>query len=237
MYTNLLQKIDRDIAAQLKALGIGKRREQKFHFPCITISREFGCEGIPLAESLVRKLGTSDYPWVLFHRELITQLTEKEDLRKELVESVEPEHRGQLHQYFEHLLIHKPTNVELYKKMAETLRILAVRGRSVILGSGAAIITADIENSLHIRLQADMEFKVDRVSRVLGVSKNEAKEKILTADAKREQFIFDFTRKDVRDPSHYHLVFDNRRFTSEHITDLVYKALVIRNLIPQTDET
>ncbi len=232
MQPNLYHKIDRDIAAQLKMLGIGERREQKIKFPGITISREFGCEGTPLARLLVEKLSTDEYPWVLFHKELITEMSEKDDIQRDLIESISESHRGQVHQYIEHLLAHKPTNVELYKKIAETLRILGERGRSVIMGSGGAIITAGLPLMLHIRLQAPLVFRIDRVSKLLNVSPSEARERIMAYDNKREEFIYEFTHKDVRSPHHYHLIFDNSKFDAAQIAELVCQALKLRNMLP-----
>ncbi len=233
MQPNLYQKIDRDIAAQLKALGIGEKRSQKLHFPCITISREFGCEGNPVARQLVQKLSTEEYPWVLFHKELITEMSEQKDVQRDLIESISEENRGQLHQYIEHLLAHKPTNVELYKKIAETLRILGERGRSVILGSGAAIINASLPNILCVRLQAPMDFRVERIAKLLDIPASEAREKIRTYDGKREEFVYEFTRKDVSSPHHYHLIFDNSKFDAGQITELICHALVLRKMLPQ----
>ncbi len=236
MQPNLYQKIDRDIAAQLKMLGIGEKRTQKLHFPCITVSREFGCEGTPLAYQLVRKLSTEEYPWVLFHKELVTEIPEQEKVQRDLIESLTEENRGQLHQYIEHILARKPTNVELYKKITETLRILGERGRSVILGSGAAIINADIPNTLCVRLQAPIEFRIERISRLLEISTSEARDKVRTYDSKREEFVYEFTHKDVNDPKHYHLIFDNSRFDAGQISELIYQALVLRKMLPQVTE-
>jgi cytidylate kinase len=188
------------------------------------------------AHQLVRKLSTEEYPWVLFHKELITEMSEQEQLQRDLVESLTEENRGQLHQYIEHILAHKPTNVELYKKIAETLRILGERGRSVILGSGAAIINADLPKMMCIRLQAPLEFRVERITRLLGVSASEAREKIRTYDSKRQEFVYEFTRKDVSDPHHYHLIFDNSKFDAGQITELIYHALVLRKMLPQITE-
>ncbi len=233
MRTNLYQKIDRDIAAQLKSLGIGEKRTQRFHFPCITISREFGCEGTPLARKLVQKLSTEEYPWVLFHKELITEMSEQEDIQRDLVESLSEENRGQLHQYIEHLLAHKPSNVELFKKIAETLRILGERGRSVILGSGAAIINAGLPNILCVRLQAPMDFRVERIVKLLDIPPSEARDKVRAYDSRREEFVYEFTRKDVSSPHHYHLVIDNSKFDAGQITELIYHALVLRKMLPE----
>lgn len=233
MYTSLIQKIDRDIAAQLKTLGVGEKTHPKLQFPTITISREFGCEGIPVAQALVRKLSTKEYPWVIFHRELIAELSGKSELQKDLIESINTLSRGMIHQYIEHLLAHKPTNVQLYRKMAEAMRILAMNGRSILLGSGGAILTSDIKNALHIRLQANLEFKTERVCQLLEVSRAEAIEQIRTNDINREEFIYEFTRKDVREPHHYHLVIDNSVFNAEQIAELVHHSLKMRNMLPE----
>ena len=234
MDISLLHKIDRDIATQLKTLGIGEKRPQKHLFPSITISREFGCEATPLAQLLVKKLSTDPYPWVMFHRKLITEITEKEEIQKDIIESIGTWQRGKLHQYIEHLLIHKPGNLKLYKKIAEAVRILAEKGRSVILGAGAAIITSEMPRMLHVRLQAPLDFRVKRVSRVLEISETEAKEVIRDNDLQREAFVYEFTRKNIHDPSHYDLIFDNSKFNAEQITELIHSALLLRNMLPKT---
>lgn len=231
--TSLIQKIDREIASQLKALGIGEKVQQKYHFPSITISREFGCEGMTLARALSRKLSTGQYPWVIFNRELITEISGTDEIQKDLVESIDKQNRGIIHQYIENILAHKPTNVQLFKKMAEAMRILALNGRSIILGSGGAIITSGIKNTLNIRLQANIDFKINRICQLFEVTPNEAREQIETNDFNREEFIYEFTRKDLRDSHHYHLIFDNSHFNAEQIAELIYLSLNVREMLPK----
>ena len=230
MYTNLLQKIDRDIAAQLKALGIGEKRPEKPRYPSITISREFGCEGITVSRLLAEKLSRPGIPWILFHRQQIIDITRQKELQEELLDSVHTSDRGMIHQYIDHLLAHKPSDVEIYREMAQTLRILAMQGRTILLGSGAALFTADFNHMLHVRLRASLEFKIDHVSRLLNISPAEAKKEIREKETSRETFIFNFTRKDVSDPAHYDLVIDNERFSADSIVELIHHALVLRNL-------
>ncbi|MDI6401492.1 cytidylate kinase-like family protein [Balneolaceae bacterium ANBcel3] len=236
MYSHLIHKIDRDIAAQLKSLGVGKKRSEKYTYPCITISREFGCEGIPVAQKLSEKLSTPGYPWVIFHRDLISTLTEKEDIKKDLLDAINTETRGLLHQYIDHLLAHKPSDYNVFKKKAETLNILAARGRSIIVGSGAAIITSDIKNTFHVRLQASMEFKVQQVSKLLNMTEKEAREKIEEKYRKRTEYIYNFTRQDVTDPHHYDLVINNSRFNADEIVELIHRSLVLLNMLPQSGD-
>ncbi|MDG5767315.1 cytidylate kinase-like family protein [Balneolales bacterium ANBcel1] len=233
MYSHLIQKIDRDIGAQLKSLGIGEKRSQKYQFPCITISRQFGCEGVPVALKLIKKLSTEEYPWVLFHRELITELSESDLFHKDFTENILHEQRGKIQQYIDHLLVSKPTDAQLYKKMAETLRVLGLRGRSVILGAGAALLTSDIKHALHVRLQAPIDFRVQNVIQVLGVTEQQAREEIAFRDNRRLEFIYEFTHKDVRDPAHYHLVIDNEKFKAGEIAELIYQSLVLKKMLPR----
>ncbi|MEX0681437.1 MAG: cytidylate kinase-like family protein [Balneolales bacterium] len=233
MNSNLIQKIDRDIAAQLSVLGIGEKKPQKYLFPSITLSREYGCEGIPVARLLAKKLSTDEYPWVVFHRDLITKLSDINDIQKDLIDSLSAENRGLLHQYIEHLLAHRPTNVQLYKKIAGTLRILCAHGRTIILGSGGAILAADIKHILHVRLRANKDFKVSRVAKLLNVSKSDAENQIRSIDAHRENFIYEFTHKDVGDPRYYHLIIDNGHFNTEQIVELIHRSLMLKNLLPK----
>ena len=232
IYTNLLQKIDQDIGAQLKAMGVGKKRGEKTQFPCITISREFGCEGISISKKLALKLSSKEYPWAVFHRDLITELSGQEDLKTDLMEWVDPEKRSILGQYIENLLAHTPTNIQLYRKRAETLRLLAMGGRTVILGSGAAILTSDFSHMLHIRLFASLDYKVDHISSVLGIRSSEAKKMILEKEKRREDFIYEFTHKSVRDYHHYHLLIDKGIFSTDQVVEITTQALLLRGLVP-----
>jgi len=233
MYSNLIQKIDHDIGAQLKSLGIGEKRTQKHQFPCITISRQYGCEGVPVALKLIDKLSTRECPYVLFHRELITELSESELFKKDFSENILHEHRGLLQQYIDHLFTRKPTDAQLYKNMAETLRVLGFRGRTVILGAGSAILTADIKHALHIRLQAPIDCRIRNVQKVLGISESEARSRIDYKDNRRLEFIYEFTHKDVRDPRHYHMVIDNCKFDTDKIAELIHQALVLNDMLPK----
>lgn len=232
MYSNLFQKIDRDIAVQLKTLGIGEKKSQLDNFPCITLSREFGCEGIPTARHLTEILSTNEYPWVIFHRELISEISKKQEMLIDLTNTLEEEYRGYFHQYIEHLLSHKPLDLQVYKKMAKTVRLLALRGRTIILGSGAAIIAPDIPNVLHVRLQAPVKFRIERVAKMMNISESQAKEEIKSREVKRQNFIYEFTRKDLTDPKYYHLVLDNSLLNAEQISQLIFQALTIKKMLP-----
>ena len=89
MSSKFRARIEAQLANQLRlrTQELWKLRKGEKKLPFITISREYGCEGYPVAEALQDKLTkmTDDtYPWAVFDKQVISKIAEEHNLSENL---------------------------------------------------------------------------------------------------------------------------------------------------------
>ena len=196
--------------------------------PCITISREFGCQAYPLAEILYKrlnKLAEGKEEWTLLDRLLLEKIAEESGYSKpelEYVTKVNPTYRSMILTFMgkEHA---EPFEVFTY--IRKTIRYFAKTGNSIIVGRGGVCLTQDLPNALHVRLVAPLSFKVGIIMRNLDLTENEAREHIEARQGERDNFTRHFTNMDLTNPHLYHLIINNEKSTLEQIADIIITQL------------
>lgn len=193
--------------------------------PTITISREFGCAGFPLAKALIQQLSAKGSSWKLYSRDLINAIGEEDDTNDLMLESVNVEKRNKLFQDLQDLLKVKPSDYKRYSKLAQNVRIIGEGGNAVIVGSGAALLAHKDHNFFNVRITGSYEFRVQRIMKELDISKYKAEKTVSEQSNERMSFIQEFTRKDVANPAHYQMVLRNDFFTVEDMAELIISAM------------
>lgn len=230
--TRLTPKIDQSIRHQAKQYFASTIKKSKKVRPVITISREFGCEALPVARKLSELLKEHDgVDWIIYNRKLFKEVSDNEDFDKELMAALSEHQRSQVEVFADQLLAHKPDNYTLFKQMAQNVNALSKKGNCIIVGSGGAILNQNLKDCLHVRLKADFKFRVKRVSQALSISENEAKKLIEENEQARLQMTKNFTKKDIRDQKYYDVIFDNQSFNSNQIAEMIVAAL--KQLVPK----
>lgn len=83
-----------------------------------------------------------------------------------------------------------------------------------------------------MRLIASTEFKVGRLRPLVpDLSTNELIETIDHTNAKRVEFIREFTSRDIREEKYYDIVINNDRFNVDEMVELIVAAMKIRGLL------
>ncbi len=195
--------------------------------PNITISREFGCDGYPLAEALVEAFGT-DTDWRIFSKEL-NRVVETDSTPLDTLESrLDDQARTTFEEYLDALLAHKPTDYMKFKRLAKAVKLMVRNGHTIIVGSGGAHLTRTDRHVLHLRLVAPVEFRIRNVAVRLGIPTDEAERMVVEHSNQREEYIQKYTRADVRDPYLYDLVINNERVDVPTMVRLVTDTLRAR---------
>lgn len=190
----------------------------------ITISREFGCEGFPLAERLKALLEEkTGEEWVIFDRALIEKVAQDTNLSPSEIKHIE-ERFGFL-DIFSSFRSKSFTKGQVFHKVAEYILSVAKVGNAIIVGRGGAFITKDLENCFHFRLVAPFEFRVSSIAKRLEIEESAAEKFVIENSHKREKFLNDFFSKDINDASYFHAVFNNQKLNLEIITDCIFKCL------------
>jgi len=232
--TRITPSLESSFKFQVKNLESGKPKPtvEAIKLPSITISREFGCEGYPLANRLAEILSKPGLEWHIYNRDVFDQITDRPDYSEKLLEDMKAERRNQLHQYLDQLFSHTPSELTRYKKLAQNIRAVTTKGNSIVVGSGGAILGQDDPNQFHIRLIASGEFKVQRLRPLVpDMSITEVIETIEHTNQKRVEFIKEFTAKDISELKHYDLILNNDRFSVDQMAEIIVNAMKIRGLI------
>jgi hypothetical protein len=198
--------------------------------PVITISREFGCEGVATAAALQLLLETDTHPWLAYSRELHDRLASGLDPFNELHELLDDRSRDAIEELVDHLFANKPTDYVRFKTLARNIHVLGALGHAIIVGSAGAMILHDRDNAFHVRIVGSESFRATRISQATGVSIEEAREVIGKQNENRVAFVQKFMHGDIRDPHHYDLVVNNDRFKADEMAHIISYALKQRGL-------
>ena len=191
--------------------------------PSITISREFGCEGYPLAQHLKGLLEeASGLPWHVFDKALVDKVASDENLSRELLAHLGNESHAQdvLKTHFGFL-----THQDAYAKLVKHLVQIAMAGGAIIVGRGGAIACQDLKTCFHFRLVGSVEFRAATLARRLDMPLQDARSLVQTQSKLREKFISECLHADVRSTQWYDAVFNNGRQRLEHIAQACLRII------------
>jgi cytidylate kinase len=107
---------------------------------------------------------------------------------------------------------------------------MAYEGNVIIVGRGGVAITHDIPRSLHIMLEAPIEWRTTRIAETYKISQEEARKTAMDVDKKRKEFRDYFQGKDT-DYTRFDLTIDSMSFSIEEIVHIVLKAAEIKRLL------
>jgi len=189
--------------------------------PCLTLSRDFGCEGYPAAE-LLRELmmqRTGD-EWVLIDRAILEEVAQRHNISEDILKQLGEKN----HILDEVLATFSPrwkSDQEYFRLLCSHVISLAEQGNVIILELGGSIITRHIDNSFHFKMYGSMGFKVATIARRLGIEAEAAESMVVKQQKQRDHFIRDFLNHDTHDPSLYDLIFNNERIPPARIAHTI----------------
>ena len=107
---------------------------------------------------------------------------------------------------------------------------LALEGRYIILGRGATTILADLPNKLSIRLEAPLEWRINRVAQMKNMSHDTAEEYIMKADEKRRQFTEAVIGRTYNNYD-FDVIFNYASLSDDQIVDAIVNILKSKKII------
>ena len=209
---------------------IGTKKEPG---PYITISRQWGCDGIELGQILVSKLNQRDdeQRWKLYQKELLKQLADDTGLAEEILEKERKSKPSLLKDFLRGLKKNGiPDGYEVRNKITMMVRTVAFEGHAVIIGQGGTAATGDLSNGLSVRVEAPRDWRIARICRRESLEKHAAIAKIEEIEKERDHLRKIYERQNSREPA-FNLIFDNAMFNNEQIAGLVITAMEEKKLI------
>ena len=204
--------------------------------PVITISRECGCSGRLLAEKLTErineKIDTPAKGWRWVSKEILNLASEELKIQPDQIREIL---KGDTKNFLDEIVFsftdkYYVNNAKIKKVIGEMIWCIAVCGKAVILGRGSEVVTNNIPRSLHIKLSAPLNWRIQVISERNNILPEEAKKIIIKVDNQRLKFRDAFLEKDQA-PIAYDIEFNCAKFSQEEIIYLIMKAADIKSFL------
>jgi hypothetical protein len=215
----------------LSALSHSTVQPREMPRPAIAISSECGVEDLAIAGLAAKELdlvcpGHPPHPWTVFSRNLVSKILEEHSLSNRIEEFMPEDVRFPLTESFEFLLgLHPPSGV-LREYAKDTIRKLAKNGNAILIGRGAAIITAGLSHVLHVRLVAPFHLRVRNFGRAHSVAEGEAVRMVRANDTARRRYVRSYLHTDVTEALHYDLVLNTANSGVERVARIISASVI-----------
>ena len=236
MVSKFRARIEAQLAHQLKlrTQELWKMRKGEKKLPFITISREYGCHGYPVAEALQDKLNrmiSNEYPWAVFDKGVISKIAEEYNLSEALANSLDQNQRSQMEQYMDHIFLDRPNEYKIFQYLTQALIGFAEKGNVILIGRGGCIITKNVERGFNVRLIAPFEFRVEKIKNDLKISEDEAIRVVKKNEKEREAFVERYTLKPIGDDYNFHLILNNSLYSIDEMAEMIIHGLEVKGYI------
>ncbi len=164
--------------------------------PVLTISRESGCNATKFTEKLNNEInliatnGGNGNKWKIISKEIL------EEAAKEL--QVKPSEIEYIFRYQERTIIgdvlasfaskYYKSEKKIRNTIADVIRSISAEGNVIILGRAGGVLTKDFLRSLHVKLEAPLQWRTIMISQRSGLPMKDARKFAVDMDKKRERF-------------------------------------------------
>lgn len=193
----------------------------------VTITRQFGSMGRPIAKRMAEMLGIEYYD-----RDLVDQAAEKLNLPVSVINEVEEKANSLAKNPFFRMASPlgsgtTTTQDKIFEAQQNIIKFLAEKETCVIVGRCADFTLSEMENAIHIYIYASYEARLEHCIKDLGMEETEARRMMAAVDKARESYHMNFTGYMPDDKSHKDILIDSSLLgvegTAEYLVELVKK--------------
>lgn len=230
--TTWTKNMDRNIEQQLHSFFMAKKPKPQ---PFVTLSREYGCDGIKLSNLLADRLNkdaAEDEQWSVLTREELIEASD--ELNEETLAELDKYGHSEFQGYIREAIFGMTNQARTVRTMAKVTHAFAERGRVIFLGGGAPIITKDLECGLHVLYYAPLEWRVQNHAKRWSIDEVEARHKVVHRHGDREAFVKTYLGHEITSNAHYDLTINNEKINAEMAAEII--ASVVQAKFCQKDD-
>ncbi len=222
------------VNAQLKPRAKGEPKPGEFgQRPLVTISRETGSGGVTLGEALADYLNAKSpkgsVPWTVFDKNLVQTILDDHELPARIARFMPEDRPPGVEDAVGEILGLHPSAWRLIQHTTETVLRLAEMGNVILVGRGSTVITQHLPRAFHVRVIASLETRIERVRKLLGLSRKAATLHIERSESARHRYLKKYFKRDVEDPLLYELIVNTDRLSIEEAARIVGEAVLVRS--------
>lgn len=199
----------------------------------VTITRQFGSMGRPIARKMSEILGIE-----YFDRDIVDQAAAKLKLPVSVVDQ-EEERAKKMEKNPLSLMMYplgkgtSSTQDQIFEAQKNIIEFLAERENCIIVGRCSDFILSEVKRSMHIYIYASYEARLRHCIEDLNLSETEARKMIRSVDEARDSYHMQYAGYLPDDKRHKDILIDSTLFgiegTAEFLADAVRKKFSAAN--------
>ena len=191
----------------------------------ITITRQFGSLGRPIAKRMAEKLQIEYYD-----RDLVDEAAKQLDLPVSVIDEEEESAKKVFHNPFSRMVypLGKGTNNtqdDIFKAQENIIKFLAVKESCIIVGRCSDFILEEKENAMHIYIYAPFEDRVEHCVKDLNIDISEARKMIVAVDEARDSYHMNYAGYLPEDKYHKDIMINSSFLGVEGTADYLVDAI------------
>lgn len=205
--------------------------------PVITISRQSGCSARRLTIKLVEELNKirkdkTGKEWDYINKELLEKAARELNVKpSEIAYVFKYQERNALGDIFaSYANKYYKSDRKIRKTIADVIKSIAADGNIIIIGRAGVVLTKEILKSLHISLEAPLEWRSLMISERYDLSFADARKSVIEMDKKRERFRESFEGRNT-DYTWFDVTFNRMSLTENEIVDAIINMMKSKKLI------
>ena len=191
----------------------------------ITISREMGSGGIPIAHKVAEKLG-----YTLVDGEALKQAAIAHGLSPEAFEKADEKPPAFVEELDEQI------EVDLHRIELAILEY-SLKGNVIVYGRGGQDLFREMESVFRVRIIAPFEERVERWAEREWLDPDIARVLVRKSDQQRAGFIKYYFNRDWQDPLGYDLTVNTQRLSEEMAVKMICDGVKDKNLAEHRDHS
>lgn len=182
----------------------------------VALSREAGARGTTIAHKVGQLLG-----WQVFDQDMIDYLIVNDAGRAQIAAELSDGGRMWVEARYRKLVGERGLRVETEtENLIRLVLAVAARGDAVIVGRGAGFLLPS-ETTVHVRIVAPFESRVNYLAQALRQTREEAAEEVRTRDDRRARYLTRSLLCNPSDPTVYDVIVNSGRLGVEGASQFI----------------
>lgn len=188
----------------------------------ITISREFGAGGGEIGKKLADAIG-----YEFYNKEIILRAAYEHNIDVESMEKWDekvPANFGFAQSLFD--FYNKPLNEKLFEAQSKVIKEIGEKGNCVILGRNANWILKEFDNTLHVFVNGDPYWRMERMKiQMPNDSLSKISDKLRSVDKTRRKYCAYYTNTEFGNASYYDICLNTSHLGIDNCVEILKKLI------------
>lgn len=215
--------------------------------PVVTISRECGCSANRIATKLSKILTgynylsdtKTDVEWKWVSKEIIEMAAGELETHPGRIKNVFlGEVKKSIHEVtsaFSNAKMYNAEDQYVIDTVKSVIHSIAEDGHYIIVGRAANVIASDVTKRLRVKLQAPLEWRINRIMQISNLSWADSQAYVLEVDRQRNLFVEHVAGREL-DNNDFDLIFNYSTMPDDLIVDVIVNVLKNKKIIADSEE-